>query len=419
MSRNDRRRPAPPGRLVRDLAVADPAARGRSLPDGRRPRPGHGPTRDRGDDHRRRLRRRLRRGDPAVRPDTGGPERVRRHRPPRPLLRPRRDHPRRRRARRRARLVHRASARPRRRVLRLARHRRGRDDVPDPGELADDAVPRPGVVLDLAVHPLRDRLPQGALARGGAQVPRDRRVRLRRAPFRLGARLRRDREADLRRDRRGSDGRRAPARRAAPHRAGDDHRRARLQGVGGPVPYVDTRRLRRSADLGDGVHGGRDQGGGAAAHPADPRHGVPAGGRSLDDRRRGDRRLLARAGQLRRARPEEPEAAARVLVDLERRLHADRRLREQRAGRAGAPLLPDSLRGGLDRGLRRDRRPRARTRPRRDRRRPGRDGLGAAPARRCDVDVHALASPACRRPAASSPSSTSSRLRTTTAGYGS
>ena len=31
----------------------------------------------------------------------------------------------------------------------------------------------------------------------------------------------------------GGDGRRAPARRAAPHRAGDDHRRARLQGVGG------------------------------------------------------------------------------------------------------------------------------------------------------------------------------------------
>ena len=156
-----------------------------------------------------------------------------------------------------------------------------------------------------------------------------------------------------------------------------------------------------------------------AAHPADPRHGVPAGGRPLDDRRRGDRRLLARARQLRRARPEEPEAAARVLVDLERRLHADRRLREQRAGRAGAPLLPDSLRGGLDRGLRRDRRPRARARPRRDRRRPGRNGLGAAAARRGDVDVHALASPACRRPAASSPSSTSSRLRTTAAGSGS
>ena len=49
-------------------------------------------------------------------------------------------------------------------------------------------------------------------------------------------------------DRRGGDGRRAPARRAAPHRAGDDHRRARLQGVGGAVPHVDTRRLRRSAD---------------------------------------------------------------------------------------------------------------------------------------------------------------------------
>ena len=40
---------------------------------------------------------------------------------------------------------------------------------------------------------------------------------------------------------------------------------------------------------------------------------------ALDDRDRGDRRLLARDRQPRRARPEERQAPARVLVDLERR----------------------------------------------------------------------------------------------------
>ena len=55
-------------------------------------------------------------------------------------------------------------------------------------------------------------------------------------------------------------GRGTPARRDPAHRTGDDHRRARVQGVRGAVPPVDARRLRGLADVGDGVHGGRDQG---------------------------------------------------------------------------------------------------------------------------------------------------------------
>ena len=34
----------------------------------------------------------------------------------------------------------------------------------------------------------------------------------------------------------------------------DDHRRARVQGLGGAVPHVDARRLPGRADAGDGVH---------------------------------------------------------------------------------------------------------------------------------------------------------------------
>ena len=52
-------------------------------------------------------------------------------------------------------------------------------------------------------------------------------------------------------------------RRAARRRACADDRRARLQGLGGAVPHVDARRLRGRADAGDGVHVGRDEGGGA------------------------------------------------------------------------------------------------------------------------------------------------------------
>ena len=55
-------------------------------------------------------------------------------------------------------------------------------------------------------------------------------------------------------------------------------------------------------------------------------------------------RDLARVGQHRRARPVEHQAAPRVLLDLARGLHADRRLLGERARRARAPLLPDPVR---------------------------------------------------------------------------
>jgi hypothetical protein len=63
------------------------------------------------------------------------------------------------------------------------------------------------------------------------------------------------------------------------------------------------------------------------------RDGVPAGGAPLDDRGRRDRLRLARGRQPRRARTDGREADARLLVDLARRLHADRDRREQRARR--------------------------------------------------------------------------------------
>ena len=52
----------------------------------------------------------------------------------------------------------------------------------------------------------------------------------------------------------------AQPRRAARRRPRDDHRRARLQGLGGAVPHVDARRLRGRADAGDRVHVGGDEG---------------------------------------------------------------------------------------------------------------------------------------------------------------
>ena len=57
------------------------------------------------------------------------------------------------------------------------------------------------------------------------------------------------------------------------------------------------------------------------------------------------RRRVARDRQPRRARAAEREADARVLVDLARRLPADRPLRRQRARRPRAHVLPHRLRG--------------------------------------------------------------------------
>ena len=75
----------------------------------------------------------------------------------------------------------------------------GGNGVPRPGEQPDDTVPRPGVVLGRAVHPLRDRAGRRRLARGRPEVPDHRRLRLGRAPVRVGPRLRGHGRARVRR----------------------------------------------------------------------------------------------------------------------------------------------------------------------------------------------------------------------------
>ena len=74
----------------------------------------------------------------------------------------------------------------------------------------------------------------------------------------------------------------------------------------------------------------------------DPRDGVPGAVRDLVDRDRRARRDLARDRQPRRPGATERQAAARLLVRLAGRLHADRDRGRQRARRQGAALLPRS-----------------------------------------------------------------------------
>ena len=100
----------------------------------------------------------------------------------------------------RARLLGRPAPRPRRRVLRAARRRRWRDGVLRLRREPDDAVPRARVVLDLALHPRRARHAPEGVARGRAQVPDRRQLRLGDPAVRLGADLRRHRRARLQRD---------------------------------------------------------------------------------------------------------------------------------------------------------------------------------------------------------------------------
>ena len=148
-------------------------------------------------------------------------------------------------------LLRRADPRAQRRVLRTPRGGRRRDDLPRLRRQPDDALPRSRVVLDRSLHPLRDRRRAGAVARGGAQVPRRRQLRLGDPALRLGARVRRDRQDRLRADRGGDRGAAPERRRAARRRARDAARRLRLQDLGGAVPHVDARRLRGRADAGD------------------------------------------------------------------------------------------------------------------------------------------------------------------------
>ena len=78
----------------------------------------------------------------------------------------------------------------------------------------------------------------------------------------------------------------------------------------------------------------------------------------------GDRDRLARDRQHGRARPAQRQAAARLLVGLARRLHADPDRGRQRARRPRAHLLPDPLLRDVARRLRRRRGARARARAR-------------------------------------------------------
>ena len=125
-------------------------------------------------------------------------------------------------------------------------------------------------------------------------------------------------------------------------RARADDRRAWLQGLRSAVPHVDAGRLRGRADAGHRVHVGRDQGGRARRDAARAHDRLPAGGAPLDDRDRRDRLHLARGREPGGARADARQADARLLLDLARRLHADRDRLEQRARRPRAPLLPDS-----------------------------------------------------------------------------
>ena len=83
-------------------------------------------------------------------------------------------------------------------------------------------------------------------------------------------------ELGLQRDSRGDRRRRLAVRRGD----GDDHRRARVQGLGRAVPHVDAGRLRGRADAGDGVHVGRDEGRCARRDVAGARDRVPRAGRA-------------------------------------------------------------------------------------------------------------------------------------------
>ena len=110
-----------------------------------------------------------------------------------------------------------------------------------------DALPRPRVVLDRALRPLRVRRRREGLAGGRPEVPRRRRLRLGGAAVRVGVRLRGDRRARVLGDRGGDRAAGARRRPLPARRPRDDHRRARLQGLRRAVPHVDAGRLRRGA----------------------------------------------------------------------------------------------------------------------------------------------------------------------------
>ena len=134
----------------------------------------------------------------------------------------------------------------------------------------------------------------------------------------------------------------------------------RLQGLGRPVPPVDTRRLRGRADVGDGIHGGRDEDGRVRDPAAAVRRRAPARQGRLG---RGARRAGGgddRDREHRRDRPGVAEAAARVFRRGAGGLHAGRCARRHGARREGRRLLPvrvsdhehGRIRGGCRAGAR-------------------------------------------------------------------
>ena len=193
--------------------------------------------------------------------------------------------------------------RPRRRVLRASARLRSRDGVLRRRGEPDDALPLARVVLDRALRHVRDRLrPSRARSKPGLKYLDRRLVRLGRAALRLGARLRRDGQIGFAGIAAAVGAAGPLRRRAARARARADHRRARLQDVGGAVPHVDARRLRGRADAGDRVHVGGDEGRGARARDAPAADGVPAGGAPLDaGRSPGSRSHRSRSATSRRS----------------------------------------------------------------------------------------------------------------------
>ena len=225
--------------------------------------------------------------------------------------------------------------------------------------------------LDPALRPRRVRPAPRPVARGGHQVLRAGRLLVGDLPLRRRAGLRGDRHA--RRSRESS-------RFLATHVLADEGTLlagvalllvgSGLQDRRRAVPHVDARRLRGRAEPGDRVHGVGDQGG--RLRRAAPRavHGPgPVPDRLAQPVVRA-RRAHAARGQHRRAAPDRPQAAARVLVDRARRLRADRRAGRHGARPAVGARLPARLRVHDDRRVRARRRARRTRRHPRDRRSP-------------------------------------------------
>ena len=126
----------------------------------------------------------------------------------------------------------------------------------------------PRASVDPAVRSLRHRDEAGAFARVGAEVPDHRLRRLGHAAVRHRDDLRRYRRDGFQRDRKRPVEREPGERSADPDRDRAVRGRPVLQGLGGAVPSVDSRRIRGSAHAGDGVHGGGHQGRRARGVPA-------------------------------------------------------------------------------------------------------------------------------------------------------